>query len=308
MDRLTGLIELITVVETQSFSEAARKLGVSVSLISRHVAALESRLGAKLLIRTTRSVQPTAIGKHLAEESKPLLDELIQTQERVLAVSESAAGLIRLSMGGHFAEREVVPVLARFCKLHPRVRLEVDVSNREVDLLDGQFDLALRARPVTDTNTLVARPFANTSMVTLGAPALVHQLEAELGTPLGPARVPSHHCLSLAGRPWRLRQGEQTHVIEPGGPFSSNSAEALLAAAAAGLGLIHVPAYYLSAATSIHGLIPLFTDCQTEDWATFHIVYVRNKFMPTRVRLLIDYLLSSHLCQVSNFLQIRTGK
>ena len=169
MNRFEGLIEFMAVIETGSFSSAARKLGASVAHVSRHVAGLETRLGTKLFARTTRRVRPTAAGEQLASRSLPLLEELERIQDGVLAATESLEGSIRFSMAGAFVVRQVLPQLANFCAAHPRVRIEVDLSGQKVDLLDGWFDFALRMAPLENSNALVARRFAEMPMVTVAS-------------------------------------------------------------------------------------------------------------------------------------------
>lgn len=288
-------MEFLAVVEARSFSSAARKLGVSVACISRQVAALEARLGAKLLIRTTRNVNLTAAGDCLARECRPLIEELSRAQDNVLLESESLEGLVRVSMGGHFAEQQVVAAVTEFCTAYPRIRVEVDISNRTVDLLEGYFDFALRTGPLENSPELIARPLANVPMVTLATPELIEQLEQETGTPLSPLTLPSRRCLSWSGWPWHFRRKERTHTIEPAGRFWSNSAYALIVAAAAEIGVVHVPAYYLRDACRTQHLVQAFDGWQADDMFDVKIVYARNRFMPSRVRLLIDHLLSSRL-------------
>lgn len=298
MKRSEGLVEFLEVVEVGSFSGAARNLGVSVAHISRQISALESRLETRLFVRTTRRVSPTMAGEQLALRSRPLLEELSRAQESLLVANESEEGSVRLS-GGHFVEQLVVPLMAEFCEAHPRIRIEVDLSNRNVDLLAGQIDFVVGAVPVENSPALVARPFMDVPMVTLASLALVRQLETNLGAPLAPTMVPENRCLSLSGHPWRFRRNEKTHVIEPAGPFFSNSAQVLIGAATAGLGLIHVRAYYAPDMCRLHDLVPVFGDWLTDDSILYGIVYARNRFMPSRVRLLIDHLLTSRVHRIN---------
>lgn len=298
MNRFGGLVEFMTVVEAGSLSGAARKLGVSVAHVSRQVTALEKRLGTHLLIRTTRQVRPTVAGEQLASRSSPLLDELELIQGDMRVATESLEGQIRLSMAGRFAAQQIAPQLSRFCAAHPRLRIDIDFSSREVDLLDGRFDFALRMVPLENSSALVARRIAEMPMVTLASPALVKQLKNEIGTPLSPLTVPEGRCLSFDGQLWSFFRNKQSCTLEPAGPLSSNSPHVLISAAATGLGLIHVPAYDIREACRTYGLAPVFADWHTEDSVVFSIVYARNRFMPTRVRLLIDYLLSCNFFEV----------
>ncbi len=296
MKRCEGLVEFMAVVETGSFSGAARQLGASVAHISRQIAALEGRLQTTLFVRNTRRVIPTPAGLHLAQQTKPLLEDIARVQESLLLASDSLEGPIRISLAGHFAKRHVVPAIAGFCAAHPNVRIDLDFSAHKVDLLDGYFDLAVRMGPEDDSVAVVARPYAEMPMITLANPALVERVERSLGEAVSPLNVRARDCLALSGRPWHFRRAETSQAIRPDGLVASNSADALMAAAAAGLGFVHVPVYYMADAQRVHGLRKVFCGWQTEDSVVFNIVYARNRFMPSRVRRLIDHLLSSKLC------------
>lgn len=296
MNRFEGLVEFMAVIEAGSFSSAARKLGASVAHVSRHVAALERRMGTKLFNRTTRRVQATAAGEHLASKSLPLLKELAQIQHDVLVETESLEGQIRLSVGGQFVAQHVLPQLARFCTAYPRIQIEVELTNDKMEIFDGRFDFALSIAPLGNSTTLVARRIAEISMATLAGPALVARLENDIGTALSPLAIPKHLCLAFSGRPWRLYQNGQVCTIEPTGPISSSSPQVLAYAATVGLGVIHIPAFDVLETCCTRQLVPVFRDWHTEDSVVLNIVYARNRFMPSRVRLLIDYLVS---CSVS---------
>jgi DNA-binding transcriptional LysR family regulator len=293
METCEGLLEFLTTAQTGSFTRAARELGVSVAHISRQISALEARLGTQLIIRTTRRVSPTVAGEDLALRCRPLMEELARVQDNFRLASETIEGNIRIS-GGHYVEQKIVPMLGDFCARYPQVRIEVDLSNRMADLFDGNFDFAVWPAPLEDSAVLVARPLPEVRMVTMASPALVRQLEAECGgAPLAPASVPASRCLGWSRRVWRFRRHGQSQVIEPAGAIASNSAQALIRAAAAGIGVIRVPEYYLEAACNFYQLVPVFQEWKSEDALVCNIVYVRNRLMPSRVRLLIDYLLSS---------------
>jgi len=292
MESCEGLVEFLKTMQSGSFTRAARDLGVSVAHISRQISALEARLGTKLIVRTTRRVSPTLAGEHLALQCQPLMEKLFHVQEGLCLASEAIKGVIRIS-GGHFVEQQVVPLLADFCARYPEVRIELDLSNRTADLLEGNLDFIVHPGPWEDSTVLVARPLREVSMVTLASPAIVKQLEDECGVPLSPQTLPVGRCLKLLQRSWHFRRGEQAHVIDPDGPLASNSAQVLINAAAAGMGVIHVPEYYLAAATGVYHLVPLFRDWLSDRTVTLNIIYVRNRLMPSRVRLLIDYLLSA---------------
>lgn len=295
MNRLDGLMEFLAVVEMGSFSRAADKLDASVAQISRRVVILEERLGAKLFVRTTRSVKLTDAGNQLAQQSRPLLEELSRVQDHVLKTNELVEGPIRLSMDGYFSTQDLAPIFSAFCERHPRVRLVIELSNSDTHLLNGYVDFALRAGPLEHTSALVARPLSTVPMVTLIRHELLYQLERRLGAPLSPLTIPEEYCLSLSGWTWRFRKEQQVHAIQPSGPLSSNHPQVLITAAMEGAGVVQVPANYTSLVPKSADLVPTFTDWVSLDSVDFNIVYAHNRFMPSRVRLLINQLLSAGL-------------
>lgn len=286
MDTLDSLIEFITVVEHGSFSSAARQLGVSVSHVSRQIASLESRLNTQLFVRTTRQMVLTEPGHRLFERSQTLVEDLLAAQDSVRATQDILEGDIRISLGGKFAEDRLVPVLARFASEHPGVRLDLDMSARNVDLLAEGFHLAVRMGPLQSSSSLVARRLASVPMVVVCARRLLEGLQP-IETP---SELPVGLCLRLAGRPWEFI-GDGQHVkVEPSGRISSNSGSALLRAAIGGLGIVNLPAYYLGASTENEELVQLFPEWQSAERPTFYLVFPSSRHIPTRIRRLVDYL------------------
>ena len=145
MKTLEGLLEFVAVVEFGTFTGAAGQLGVSVSHVSRQIAALESRLAAQLFVRTTRQMNLTEAGKRLFETTQPLLEDLLQAQETVLETHDAIEGDLKISMAGKFAEEQLVPVLTLFCNEHPNIRLTLDLSARNSRTGLGLFAVYLTA-------------------------------------------------------------------------------------------------------------------------------------------------------------------
>ena len=284
MNQLDSLVEFVSVVERGSFSAAARQLSVSVSHVSRQIADLEGRLKTQLFRRTTRRMVLTDAGRRLFDNCQPLVQELLRAQESVLAAQDTVSGDIRISLAGKFAEEQLVPLLMRFAKLHPDVRLDIDMSARNVDLLGEGFQLAVRMGPLQSSSTLVATRLISIPMVLLAAPALL----ATLAPMMAPSDLPPALCLGLAGRPWEFVKGSERVLVEPCGRIASNSGAAVLRAACDGLGIINVPAYYAPQAPG--DLQRLFPDWVCADESVFHLVFPAGRHLPQRVRRLIDFL------------------
>lgn len=286
MNHLDGLPEFVAVVEAGTFSSAARQLSVSVSHVSRQIAALEQRLGTALFLRTTRQMQLTPPAKRLFDASRPLLEDLLHAQDNVLASREAVEGPIRVSLAGKFAEDTLVPCLARFAARHPNVELEVDVSVRNVDLIAEGFHLAIRLGPLESSQSLTATRLASFPTVVLASSALL----ATLPPLTSPAKLPPHRCLPLVGRPWHFVKGRRAVTVQPTGKFASNTGAAMVQAALEGLGLVNVPAYYAAEVLSSGRLKQVLREWRCAEETTFNIVCPAGRHTPLRVRRLIDFL------------------
>ena len=237
MDRFQALTAFTRVVETGSFARAAERLDVSVSAVSRQVAELEGHLGARLLNRTTRRLSLTESGQAFYERCVQLLADLEEAEAAVSAATLDPRGTLRLTCGTTFGARHVAPVIAAFHARHPRVRFDIDLSDRIVDVVDEGFDLAIRIGAVR-SQALIARRIGTTSLVCCAAPSYL----ARHAAPLVPTDLARHDCLIYAYAPerglWRFRDaGGTEHVVNVTGPVHANHAETLTALSVAGTGI-----------------------------------------------------------------------
>ena len=288
MDKIApveGLIEFVAAAESGSFSAAARTLGVSVAHVSRKVAELERVLGVQLIQRTSRHRALTDAGRSYHASCRAALDALEEAREALRNSQNGLRGSVRISVGGHFAEDYLTPLLLRFGQAHPALGLEIEVSSRNADLVEDGFDLAVRAGPLSPSS-LVARRLVAFPLVTLAAPDLLAG-SADLTHPgaLDPAL-----CLSLGHRRWTFRRGAETHAFAPEGRVHSNSGSTLIRAAVAGMGLVQVPGYYGRQELRQGLLRPVFEAWTPPEPFEFHIVYPAQRRLPQRVRRLIDFL------------------
>jgi DNA-binding transcriptional LysR family regulator len=291
MKTLHGLLEFIAVVECGTFTGAARQLGVSVSHISRQIADLEHRLQAQMFVRTTRQMQLTEPGNRLFKTCQPLLEEVLQAQENVVANQEMLEGVIRISLAGKFAEEQLVPALTRFCVDHPAIELDIDISARNVDLLAEGFHLAVRVGPLASSTSLITTKLLTVPMRVLASPRMI----AGMGSVKLPEDLDAALCLPLGERIWRLKKGNKQFDLKPAGRFASNSGAAMVRAAIDGLGIIQVPAYYATGVVESSQLLPMLDDWDSVDQTNFYLVYPASHHMASRVRTLIDYLRSHFL-------------
>lgn len=281
---LGGLVEFVAAVEAGSFSAAARRLGVSVAHISRMVAATEKDLGVQLITRNTRSSTLTEQGQEFYRRSRSILDAYEEARD-VARSASSIGGRIRMSMGGHYAETVLAPLVAKFGASYPDISIELEMTSRNVAMLEEDFDLAVRAGPLSHS-TLMARKLVSFPLLTLSAPDYPGIGSGD------PIELDPKQCLLLGKRPWSFRRGAETRSVKPEGRVATNSGTLLVQSAVARSGIIQVPSYYGQSERASGALVQLFPDWTATEEFDFFLVYPEQRHMPSRLRALIDYLVA----------------
>lgn len=291
------LLIFASVAELGSFSRAAERLGLPKSTVSRRLAALEQRLGERLLTRTTRRQSLTEFGLQLLEHARQVASEV----EAVAALSErrqaTPSGRVRVSMPSDFASLLLADTLAAFVALYPAIRLDLDLSPRRVDLLGEGFDVALRMGQLPDDASLAARRLAVFSFGLYAAPNYL----AEHGDPQHPddlVRYEAVHLLMANGEAatWTLSQGDERWQGSPPGRVSANAPELLIKLACAGAGIAAVPDHFAAAEVrrgALRRVLPGWCLPSHTAWA----VFPERKLMPVKTRVFID-MLQTALAQV----------
>lgn len=287
MRDLTQLEVFVRVGETGSFTEAADALGVSKSYASRQISALEDRLGAQLLHRTTRKVTLTDVGAVFHERCAQILAELEHAEAAVTSLHESPRGELRLSVPMSFGLVHIAPAVAEFAARHADLAVNISFSDRRADLLDEGFDLAVRIG-VLDDSSLIGRKLATTSEMVCASQAYLDAHPAIEG----PEDLRRHDCLLYAyqstGQNWRLvgPAGEVTVPVR--GRFVANNGEALLEAARHGLGVAFAPDFMVAddlRRGTLRRVLPAWQR-QAAVWA----LYPHNRHLSAKVRLFVDFL------------------
>jgi len=288
-DRLNGMRVFAQVVEAKSFSAAADKLGMSKSLASRHVSALERALSVKLLNRSTRKLSLTEAGAVFYEHCARIVQEAELAAERLTRTQSEPAGLVRVTAVQAFAVRHVLPALAEFHQKYPKICVKLSCSNRALDLGDEGFDVGIRVSfdPAQD---LVARKLAANRSVLCAAPAYLERR----GTPRRIEDLRRHDCvlfppLAPKGR-WTLRRGRRQYSVEVAGVLETDEMDAVRAAVAAGLGIGILPVYMAGDALRQGQLVPLLRQFRVVPESAIYLVYLPNLTLSSRVRALIDFL------------------
>lgn len=287
-NRLNAMRVFAKVVEAKSFSSAADELGMSKSLASRHVSALERSLEVKLLNRSTRRLSLTEAGTIFYEHCARIVREAELAEERVSQTQSEPAGLVKLTAVQPFAVRHVLPALPDFYKKYPKIRFELSCSNRALDLGDEGFDLGIRIS-FDPALSLVARKLAANRSVLCASPAYLE----EHGTPRKIDDLREHSCVlfpPLAPRgQWTLRRGKRKHAVRVTGVLETDEMEVVHAAVAAGLGIGILPIYMVGDALRQGLLVPLLRGFQVVPESAIYLVYLPNRTLSSRVRAVIDF-------------------
>jgi DNA-binding transcriptional LysR family regulator len=289
MDRLAALEMFVAVAETQSFSQAAQKLRLSKSVVSRQIAQLESHLGVRLLQRTTRALALTEAGQTYLEHAKQIIADVSAADMSVSTLQASPRGLLRVSAPVSFGFLHLAPALPEFLNRYHDIEMDLALNDRFVDVIDEGFDIAVRIGKLTDSR-LVSRRLAPSPMVLCASPAYL----ARMGRPSHPHDLRTHECLCYTNIPsaheWRFldENGKSIHVTVRG-RLHINNGDALRAAALGGLGIVIVPQLMVEADLKSGALESLLAPFMIQETA-IHIVYPHARLMSPKVRAFIDFL------------------
>ena len=289
MARLEDMESFVRVVETGSISAAAERLGVAKSAVSRRLSELEARLGAQLFRRTTRRLDLTDTGRGFYERCLRILSD---TEEAELAVSQAHGtlrGRLRVAVPLSFGLLHLGPAINDFMAAHPGLEFDLDLNDRQVDLLAEGFDVALRIADLEDSS-LIARRLATMRTMVCASPEYL----ARAGTPQTPADLAAHCCLvySNARDPalWRFRdpQGDDKTIRVPV-CMQANNGDFLRQAASVGQGICMLPTFIAYRAIQDGSLCPILTNYT---WPAFnaYAVYPRTRHLSQRVRVFVDFL------------------
>ncbi|STO56665.1 LysR family transcriptional regulator [Grimontia hollisae] len=279
-----GVSEFLAVVETASFTKAAKRLGASTAHISRQISLLEERLNTRLLFRTTRKVSTTEEGDIYYQHCRLLADGLKEAEIAVTQLHETPNGHIKLTAPVTYGEKVVMPLILDFMDAYPEIQIDVDLTNATLDLVDASCDVALRLGRLTDSS-MVCKRLSTRRLIVCGSPAYL----SKHGTPHTLSELAQHNCLRGQHDYWRFREEGKERSVRVRGLLSCNSGIALLDAAIRGKGLIQLPDYYLNdalASGKVVKVLNAYEDMEEGIWALFP----HRRLQPLRVKLLVDFL------------------
>jgi DNA-binding transcriptional LysR family regulator len=293
-DLLLGSIELFCLAaELGSFTLAATAASVTPAAVSRSVARLEKRLGARLFVRTTRQIRLTDLGKRYFEQCRGALIQLADAEREATGQQTTPAGVLRISMPTPYGHYRVLPLLADFREHYPDVTVETHLSNRNIDFADEGYDLAIRGRAPQDSG-LIARKLEDSELVVVASPAYLRRAAASLDTP---DDLINHDCIQFElpsnGRnlPWEFkRDGESVEMVTRGGYGSSGDALAGVTLARHGAGVFQTYRFIVEkdiADGTLKELLKPYGGCSRP----FILLYPHGRHLSSRVRSFVDFLM-----------------
>lgn len=288
MDRLTGMELFIQTVELGSLAKAAEAAGLSAGMVGKHLRALETRLGVRLLLRTTRKLTLTGPGRAYYERCRGILADIDEADRQAADEHEEPRGVLRLSAPVMFGGFHLAAAVAGFRALHSQLSVEVTLGNRYVDLTDGHHDMAIRVGR-KDEDDLVVRRLTVCSTITCAAPSYLRTH----GTPRVPADLRQHDCLiNLHERQpheWSFHTPGGPEAVAVRGPIHSNNSLLLRGAAVAGAGIVRMPSFMLSDELQAGRLVAILHDHAERDIG-IHAVALPSSALSRKVRLFTEFL------------------
>lgn len=279
----------VRAVELGGFTAAARACRMTPSAVSKLVGRLESRLGARLVQRSTRKLQLTAEGCAFYERSLSILADIAEA-ERYASAGERVAGPVRINTSGSFGNHVLAPLVPNFLALHPAVTLDVSHTDRVIDLLEDRADVAIRSGPLK-SSTLIARKLGAARRIIVASPGYLRQH----GTPRsasdlhGHCRIGFSYARSVVG--WPVRQNGETVTLPVTPGVQVGDGEAMRYMALAGAGLARLTAFAVRADIEAGRLVPVLEEINPGETEEFHAVYIgQGGPLPARVRALLDFL------------------
>lgn len=288
VDRSGEMEVFLLAVEGGSFSAAARALGLTPSAVSRIVGRIETRLGVRLLIRTTRVLTLTAEGQAYLQAARRIVTDL-NDAEQAIADQGAPRGRLRVSAALSHGRLCVTPLLGEFGRLYPHILVDLSLTDAVVDIAGGQADVAIRFGPLADS-PLMARRLGETGRAIVASPDYL----ARAGTPRVPEDLLGHNCLNFNFRRaepvWPFRRDGRDYTLTVTGNVEANNGDTLVQLAREGVGVARVGAFNVMEDVAAGRLVRLLEPFNPGDRESIHMMFVGGANMPARVRVFVDFL------------------
>lgn len=289
LDSLRGFYVFAHVAETQSFSRAAERLGITKSAVSKHIAQLEAELAVQLIVRTTRKLVLTEVGERVYASCARIAGDVEAAHEAALAQSSLITGALRVTAPSALGRMYLMPLIAEFMALHPALSVELLLGDAFVDSVEERIDVALRVGGRSD-QSLVSRRVSRIELLLVASPSYLARIG---GMPRTPRQLPEGewivHLPSGAQPKFTLRKGKNTVTLRLQGRLSCNDGPANIAAARAGHGLLVVPDFEVAHDVRDGSLVRLFPSWKVDE-ASLHLVFPPRKHVLGKVRAFSDFL------------------
>jgi DNA-binding transcriptional LysR family regulator len=293
---MIGLEDMRCFVETVDcggVNRAAARLGLSKSIVSRRIAAMEDDLGVQLVARSTRGVVPTEAGQEFRRRCERILAEVSEARDAVTAKGGDLTGRLRVTAPQAMGLTIIGPLLGEMARKYPRLQIDAVFTDRVVDLVGERFDLAIRIGAPRESS-LIGRKIAPVQAVLIASPAYLQ----DAGLPKTPIELGAHQCIAYAGGgDWRFRMGRRWLSVRPDGRLRTDNGETIVRWATAGLGIGNVPAYLASNALQSGEVVQVLPDFPQPEFGIYTLRPPGPR-APTKVALLIEALIA----------QLKTGK
>lgn len=285
-DRFTAMMHFVCIVEKGSLTGAARKLGKTLPALSRSLRTLEDRLGARLLTRTTRAIALTEFGQQYFEQCRRILRDVEEAEGLASETGRTAQGLVRITAPLLFGRVHVTPLVAPFLAAHPRVQIDMRLTDSVVSMVDDGIDLSIRVGDLQDSS-LVAIPLGHVGRVMCAAPSYW----SAHGVPQHPLDLKHHHCLTFRGlnqeRGWLFRVAREERYWPINTAFFCNDGSAIISVARDGGGIAQMMSYQL-VDDVVAGKLSSALDEYAPHPLPIHAVYPGGRLLPAKVRALLD--------------------
>ncbi|WP_298445520.1 LysR family transcriptional regulator [uncultured Ferrimonas sp.] len=293
-EQLKSMVVFAHVANKGSFSAAAKEIGLSRGVVSYHIKKLEQQLGVTLINRSTRSFSLTEAGKHYFEHCHAITQQAASAQQQIENFKHEPEGLLKISCPINLGMQLLLPALNRFKQHYPKIKLEIDFSDRVVNIVEDGIDLAIRGAKLADSS-LQATKLATLETGLFAAPSYL----AQHGRPTRPAQLSQHHWViyQLAATTLELQQGERSYSMKPKGEVSTNNAAARTAFVVGGHGIGRIPLYDALPKISSGELEQLLPHYRLQAIEVYG-VYVAGSAQTKKLRILLDYL-KQHFAQQS---------
>lgn len=290
MDRLAGMAVFAKVAETKSFSEAARRVGLSKSAVSKHITRLERDLKARLINRTTRRLSLTEVGLAFYEHCARMVAEAEAADVVVSRLHATPSGVLKLTVPSAFGHLQIAPGISALLTRYPDMSVQMAMNDRAVDLAEEGFDIAIRVTQDPPQN-IVARKLTTIRWVACAAP----EYFARHGMPRTPQDLQTHNCLFYSflesSIDWRFRSPSGDVSARAAGNFTANNSEALREAAVRGLGIALLPTFTAAADLRAGRLTPVLEQYEVEGAIAndVYALYLPTRYISPKVRAFIDF-------------------